>query len=267
MVGDSRHRGNSDKSKPFVESRPTDNADKESKSAEDMTERKRDDDRTDAVIEISDEDEEEIFKKAKHLELSDEWGDSVVAEKKEEVRTKVCKVMVNKLSKWEVAHGKVRVHRVGVRRKEVLQVLERMYHDSEGHLWSKVMADIKGSEVDKEASVLVDLIEQHVRDCTSCRKNPAFSCSGQSSRQLLEAKVQALEEKVEQLKAKLRRVEMEGVEEDDEVTSSLLSGVTRPKLLPNTEYFVASGLRLVDLSVVRSIFVTSNHQLGNSQDC
>ena len=261
MVGDGRHRGNSDKSKHFVESRPTDNAEKESKSAEDMTERKRDDDRTDAVIEISDEDEEEVRKKAKHLELSDEWGDSVVAEKKEEVRTKVCKVIVNKLSKWEVAHGKARVQRVGVRRREVLQVLERMYHDSEGHLWSKVMADIEGSEVDKEASVLVDLIEQHVRDCTSCRKNPAFSCSGQSSRQHLEAKVQALEEKVEQLKAKLRRVEREGVEEDHEVTSSLLSGVTRPKLLPNTEYFVASGLRLVDLSVVRSIFAALNHHL------
>lgn len=99
--------------------------------------------------------------------------------------------------------------------------------------------------------MLVDLIEQHVRDCTACRKNPAFSCSGQSSRHLLELKVSALEAKVEQLKLKLRRVEREAAEEDEEVTSSLLSGVSRPKLLPNTEYVVASGLRLVDLGVVR----------------
>ena len=48
------------------------------------------------------------------------------------MRTTVCKVMVNKM---EVAHGKMRVHRVGVRRKVVL---ERMYHDSKGHFWSKV---------------------------------------------------------------------------------------------------------------------------------
>ena len=63
--------------------------------------------------------------------------------------------------------------------------------------------------------------------------------------------MQALEAKVEQLKSKLRRVEREAAEEDEEVTSSLLSGVSRPKLLPNTEYVVASGLRLVDLGVVR----------------
>ena len=132
-----------------------------------------------------------------------------------------------------------------------LEVLERMYNDQEGHLWSWVEAETDGAGVDKEASVLVDLIEQHVRDCAACRKNPAFSCSGLSSRHLLESKVQALEAKVEQLKLKLRRVEREAAEEDEEVTSSLLSGVSRPKLLANTEYLVASGLRLVDLGVVR----------------
>merc|ERR1719264_226634 len=136
-----------------------------------------------------------------------------------------------------------------------------MYNDQEGHLWSKVEDESKG--VDKEASVLVDLIEQHVRDCAACRKNPAFSCSGQSSRHLLESKVQALEAKVEQLKSKLRRVEREAAEEDEEVTSSLLSGVSRPKLLANTEYLVASGLRLVDLGVVRQA-VASAQQCGHS---
>ena len=68
--------------------------------------------------------------------------------------------------------------------------------------------------MDKESSVVVDLIEQHVRvsrpldktstslsssldipppppqDCLSCRKNPAFDCKGQvTSRQQLEDKV------------------------------------------------------------------------------
>ena len=207
----------------------------------------------DAVIEISDEDDEDIRKKAGRLEISDEEEEERESEEKiEEVKTKACKVLVRKLTRWEAKHGRVRVERVGVRRTGVLGVLERMYNDQEGHLWSKVEDESKG--VDKEASVLVDLIEQHVRDCSACRKNPAFSCSGQSSRHLLESKVQALEAKVEQLKVKLRRVEREAAEEDEEVTSSLLSGVSRPKLLPNTEYIVASGLRLVDLGVVRPSF-------------
>ena len=211
----------------------------------------------DAVIEISDEDEEYIRKKAEKLEISDDEEErepSAVEEKKEEPKTKPCKVLVRKLTKWETKHGRVRVERVGVRRAGVLEVLERMYNDQEGHLWSWVEAETAGAGVDKEASVLVDLIEQHVRDCAACRKNPAFSCSGQSSRHLLESKVQALEAKVEQLKLKLRRVEREAMEEDEEVTSSLLSGVSRPKLLANTEYIVASGLRLVDLGVVRPSF-------------
>ena len=215
----------------------------------------------DAVIEISDEDDEDIRKKAEQLEISDEEEEreSYVEEKIEEPKTKPCKVLVRKLTKWETKHGRERVQRVGVRRKGVLEVLERMYNDQEGHLWSRVEAETDGAGVDKEASVLVDLIEQHVRDCAACRKNPAFSCSGQSSRHLLESKVQALEAKVEQLKSKLRRVEREAAEEDEEVTSSLLSGVSRPKLLANTEYLVASGLRLVDLGVVRSSFRKAEH--------
>ena len=200
----------------------------------------------DAVIDISDEDEGDFRKKAGQLEISDEEGEKEGALEK----TKPCKVLVRKLTRWETKHGKVRVKRAGVRRKGVLEVLERMYDDQDGHLWSRVEAETDGG-VDKEASVLVDLIEQHVRDCAACRKNPAFSCSGQSSRHQLESKVKALEEKVEQLKLKLRRVEREVAEEDEEVTSSLLSGVSRPKLLANTEYIVASGLRLVDLGVVR----------------
>ena len=50
------------------------------------------------------------------------------------------------------------------------------------------------------------------------------------------------------LKLKLRRAAEEG-----------LLGVSRPKLLPNTEYIVASGLRLVDLGVVRSSFGNAAH--------
>ena len=207
----------------------------------------------DAVIDISDEDEGDFRKKAGQLEISDEEVEKEGALEK----TKPCKVLVRKLTRWETKHGKVRVKRAGVRRKGVLEVLERMYDDQDGHLWSRVEAETDGG-VDKEASVLVDLIEQHVRDCAACRKNPAFSCSGQSSRHQLESKVKALEEKVEQLKLKLRRVEREVAEEDEEVTSSLLSGVSRPKLLANTEYIVASGLRLVDLGVVR-------RSLGNDQ--
>ena len=219
----------------------------------------------DAVIEISDEDDEDIRKKAERLEISDEEEEreSSVEEKIEEPKTKPCKVLVRKLTKWETKHGRERVQRVGVRRKGVLEVLERMYNDQEGHLWSWVEAETDGAGVDKEASVLVDLIEQHVRDCAACRKNPAFSCSGQSSRHLLESKVQALEAKVEQLKSKLRRVEREAAEEDEEVTSSLLSGVSRPKLLANTEYLVASGLRLVDLGVVRSSLRKAEQYLNN----
>ena len=87
----------------------------------------------DAVIDISDE--EDFRKKAGQLEISDEEGEKAFE------KTKPCKVLVRKLTRWETKHGKVRVKRAGVRRKGVLEVLERMYDDQDGHLWSRVEAE------------------------------------------------------------------------------------------------------------------------------
>jgi len=167
-----------------------------------------------------------------------------------------CDVRVRKLTRWEVQHGRARVERK-VRREEVEKVLSRMYRDREGHLWSRVPGST-GEGVDEEASVMVDLIEQHVRDCLACRRNPAFACAGEvSSRHQLQEQVRHLEEKVDQLTAKLGRLEGEVSQE------SLLEEVARPRLLSRPEYLAASGLRLVDMAVVRQA-LASAQQCGHA---
>eukprot|EP00090_Calanus_glacialis_P013471 TRINITY_DN22146_c0_g1_i1.p1 TRINITY_DN22146_c0_g1~~TRINITY_DN22146_c0_g1_i1.p1 ORF type:complete len:1179 (-),score=271.67 TRINITY_DN22146_c0_g1_i1:51-3149(-) len=162
-------------------------------------------------------------------------------------------VKIKKLTPQEMKHKRLSQQAVASR-GDLESVLSAMYEDKDGHFWTKVHPSGDSLVVDQTSSVIHDLIEEHGKNCTSCKNNIKFDCidlkknDGSSILELKE-KISLLEDKLERLHHKMSS--MDQLDKGQSSYYNLLAGVSKPQLLRKNEYTVKQGYRIIDLHVFR----------------